>query len=232
MSCLSGPGGLSCRRVLSCLSGPGGMSCFVLSCLFSPGGLLIPPHFPMEILGGGSRVPAVGAGPRGSRPRPRRPSAMASRAPSSAMVPRAPSSAMVPWAPSSTMAFRAPCTAMASRAPSSAMVPRAPSSAMVPRAPSSTMAFRAPYTAMASRVPSSAMVPVCLFCSGGPRPAFLSVLRGLQSAHPPSLMELLRLGTSLSGGGSYVSPLSCVMCPHLMLPYLVCFLSLFNVIIS
>ncbi len=45
------------------------LSCFVLSCLFSPGGLLIPPHFPMEILGGGSRVPAVGAGPRGSRPR-------------------------------------------------------------------------------------------------------------------------------------------------------------------
>ncbi len=30
----------------------------------------------------------------------------------------------------------------------------------------------------------------------------------------------------------FVSPLSCVMCPHLMLPYLVCFLSLFNVIIS
>ncbi len=46
------------------------MSCFVLSCLFSPGGLLIPPHFPREFfLEGGSRVPAVGAGPRGSRPR-------------------------------------------------------------------------------------------------------------------------------------------------------------------
>ncbi len=29
-----------------------------------------------------------------------------------------------------------------------------------------------------------------------------------------------------------VSPLSCVMCPYLMFPYLVCFLSLFNVIIS
>ncbi len=39
--------------VLSCLSGPGGLSChFVLSCLFSPGGLLIPPNFPREILGG------------------------------------------------------------------------------------------------------------------------------------------------------------------------------------
>ncbi len=150
------------------------------------------------------------------------------------MASRAPSSAMVPRAPSSAMAFRVPSSAMAFRVPSSAMASRAPSSAMVPRAPSSTMAFRVPSSAMASRVPSSAMVPVCLFCSGGPHPAFLSVsvLRGLQSAHPPSLMELLRLGTSLSGGGSYVSPLSCVMCPHLMFPYLVCFLSLFNVIIS
>ncbi len=70
------------------------LSCFVLSCLFSPGGLLIPPHFPMEILGGGSRVPAVGAGRGGRGLGPRRPSAMAARAPSSAMVPRAPSSAM------------------------------------------------------------------------------------------------------------------------------------------
>ncbi len=32
LSCLSGPGGLSCRRVLSCLSGPGGLSCRVLYC--------------------------------------------------------------------------------------------------------------------------------------------------------------------------------------------------------
>ncbi len=40
----------------------------------------------------------------------------------------------------------------------------------------------------------------------------VSVLRGIQSALPPSLMELLRLGTSLSGGGSYVRPLSCVSC--------------------
>ncbi len=128
------------------------LSCFVLSCLFSPGGLLIPPHFPREIFWGVVWVPAVGAGPRGPRPRPRRPSAMASRA------------------------------------------------------PSSTMASRAPSSAMAS--------VVCLFRSGGPRPVFLSVfvLRGLQSAHSPSLMELLRLGTSLSGGGSNVSPLSCVSC--------------------
>ncbi len=59
----------------------------VLSCLFSPGGLLIPPKYPREILGGGvERVPAVGVGPRGPRPRPRRRPAMASRAPSSAMA--------------------------------------------------------------------------------------------------------------------------------------------------
>ncbi len=99
------------------------------------------------------------------------------------------------------------------------MVPRAPSSAMVPRAPSSTMAFRAPCTTMASRVPSSAMVPVCLFCSGGPRPAFLSV---------SALMELLSFGR----GELCQSSVVCVMCPHLMFPYLVGFLSLFNVIIS
>ncbi len=45
-------------------------------------------------------------------------------------------------------------------------------------------------------------------------PVFLSVfvLRGLQSAHPPSPMELLRLGTSLPGGGSYVRVLLCVSC--------------------
>ncbi len=107
------------RRSLSLRASSGGLpvpvGCPVLSvwpwslvlscCVFSPGGLLIPPNFPREILGGGKRVPAVGAGPRGPRPRPRRPSAMAS------------------WAPSSTMASWAPCTAMATRAPSSAMVP-------------------------------------------------------------------------------------------------------------
>ncbi len=72
LSCLSGPGGLSCRCGMSCIVclalegfpvvvgcpvlsvGPwrAVLSCFVLSCLFSPGGLLIPPHFPMDILGG------------------------------------------------------------------------------------------------------------------------------------------------------------------------------------
>ncbi len=32
----------------------------------------------------------------------------------------------------------------------------------------------------------------------------VSVLWGLQSAHPPSLVGLLRRGTRLPGGGSYV----------------------------
>ncbi len=40
----------------------------------------------------------------------------------------------------------------------------------------------------------------------------VSVLRGLRSAHPPSLVVLLRHGTCLPGGGSYVRPLSCVSC--------------------
>ncbi len=62
---------------------------------------------------------------------------------------------------------------------------------------------------------------------------FLSVfvLRGLQSAPPPSPMELLRLGMSLSGWGSYVSPLSCVSCVpascvHIWFVSCPCFMSL------
>ncbi len=47
-----------------------------------------------------------------------------------------------------------------------------------------------------------------------PRPVyvFVSVLWGLQSAHPPSLVVLLRHGTCLTGGGSYVRVLSCASC--------------------
>ncbi len=46
-----------------------------------------------------------------------------------------------------------------------------------------------------------------------PRPVYVSVsvLWGLQSAHPPSLVVLLRHGTCLPGGGSYVR-VSCVSC--------------------
>ncbi len=58
---------------------------------------------------------------------------------------------------------------------------------------------------------------------------FLSVFvpRGLQSAHPPSPVELLRRGTRLPGGGSYVRVLLC----HLFLP-LVSIFSLFPVLVS
>ncbi len=80
-------------------------------------------------------------------------------------------------------------------------------------------------------LPAPPWPPYCLFRSGGPRPVFLSVsvLRGLQSAHPPSPMELLRLGTSLSGGGSYVRVLSCVC--HVF-PPLVSIYGLFPVLVS
>ncbi len=158
--------------VLSCLSGPGGLSCLVLYCpvCLAPEGSWYPLTSPGMFFGGVVRVLAVGAGPRGPRPRPQGPPAMASWAPCTAMA---------SWAPSYAMASWAPCTAMASWAPSSAMA-----------------SF------------------VCLFRSGGPRPVFLSmsVLRGLQSAHPPSPVELLRRGTRLPGGGSYVRVLSCVSC--------------------
>ncbi len=78
--------------IVSCLSGPGGLSCPCLSCQFSPGGLLIPPHFPMEIFWGGRGVPAVGAGPRGVEAKgPEDHLPWPPELPSSAMVPRAPS---------------------------------------------------------------------------------------------------------------------------------------------
>ncbi len=73
-----------------------------------------------------------------------------------------------------------------------------------------------------------------LFRSGGPCPVVLSVsvLRGLQSVHPPSPVELLWRGTRFPGGVSYVRVLLCVMCSCLLCPYLVCFLSLLDVIIG
>ncbi len=56
---------------------------------------------------------------------------------------------------------------------------------------------------------------------------------GLQSAHPPSPVELLRLGSSLPGGGSYVRGFLCVSCvPASCFPYMVCFLCSFLVIMS
>ncbi len=74
-----------------------------------------------------------------------------------------------------------------------------------------------------------------LFRSGGPRPVFLSmsVLRGLQSAHPPSPVGLLRVGHAFRGGGELCQgSVVCVMCSHLLCPYLVCFRSSSDVIIS
>ncbi len=75
----SSPRRASCSCGLSCLS------------VSSPGGLLIPPNFPREFFfWGGKRVPAVGAGLRGPRPRPQGPPAMASLTPCTAMASRAP----------------------------------------------------------------------------------------------------------------------------------------------
>ncbi len=68
-----------------------------------------------------------------------------------------------------------------------------------------------------------------------PRPVYVSVsvLWGLQSAHPPSLVVLLRHGTCLPGGGSYVRDLSCAsVVPSLLFLYLVCFLSVVIIVYS
>ncbi len=68
-----------------------------------------------------------------------------------------------------------------------------------------------------------------------PRPVYVSVsvLWGLQSAHPPSPVVLLRHGTCLPGGGSYVRDLSCASCgSRLLFLYLVCFLSVVIIVYS
>ncbi len=215
----SSPRRASCSCGRSCLSSPGGLSCSVclalegypfLSSVSSPRGLLIPPDFPREFFFGGVKgVPAVGAGPRGPRPRP--PKTIFHGLLSSQLRHGLLSSQLRHGLLSSQLRHGLLSSQLHH------------GSSMPARAPSSTMASWAPCTAMASRAPSSAMVPVCLFRSGGPRPVFLSVfvLRGLQSAHPPSPVELLRRGTRLPGGGSYVRVLLCVICSWLMCPYLV-----------
>ncbi len=201
LSCLvhgdsSGAGGSSCCghgghsiRLPPCRgggSGSCGMSCPACLCL-APEGSWYPLTSPGKFFwGGGKRVPAVGARPRGPRPRPQGPPAMASWAPCTAMS---------SWAPSYAMASWAPCTAMASWAPSSAMA-----------------SF------------------VCLFCSGGPRPVFLSVsvLRGLQSAHPPPRWNCYGVGHAFREGG--VMSGFCCVC-HVFLP-LVYIFGLFPVLVK
>ncbi len=118
---------------------------------------------------------------RGTRPRPRRPPAMAS------------------WAP---------CTTMASRAPSSAMASRAPSSAM------------------ASVVCSTLEVPVLCSCpclSWG----------ASRAPTPPPRWNFYGVGHAFREGGVMSGfCFVCVMCSRLLCPYLVCFLSSSDVIIS
>ncbi len=164
LSCLSGPGGLSCRRVLSCLSGPGG--------------LLIPPHFPMEILGGGggSRVLAVGAGLRGSRP----------RAPKT--ICHGLQSSQLRHGPQSSQHHHGLQSSLHRHGFQSSQLRHGPCL--------SVLLWR-----------SLSCVPVCV-CPEGP-----------PEHPPPPLMELLRLGTSLSGGGELCQ--SSVVChvspPHVFL---------------
>ncbi len=79
-----------------------GQECSWYPLTLAPEGSWYPLTSPGKFFLGVERVPAVGAGLRGQRPRPQAPPAMAS------------------WAPYTTMASRAPCTAMSSWAPSSA----------------------------------------------------------------------------------------------------------------
>ncbi len=71
--------------------------------------------------------------------------------------------------------------------------------------------------------PSSALVSVCLFRPGGPRPVSLSVsvLRGLQSAHPPLPGGTVTARDVPSGRGELCQ--SCVVVCHVF-PLLVSFL--------
>ncbi len=218
MSCLSGPGGLSCCRVLSCLSGPGGLSCRVLYCpvCLALEGSWYPLTSPWKFWGGGSRVPAVGAGPRGSRPRA--PKTICHGLQSSQLR-HGPQSSQLRHSPQSSQLHHGLQSSLHRHSPQSSQLHHGLQSSLHRHGFQSSQLRHGPcLSVLLWRSPSC--VPVCVCPEGPPeRP-------------PPSLMELLRLGTSLSGGGSYVRPLSCVMCPHLMFPYLVCFLSLFNVIIS
>ncbi len=75
---------------------------------------------------------------------------------------------------------------------------------------------------------------LCPVCSVLEAPVLLSltmsVLRGLQSAQPGGTVTA-RV-TPSGRGESCQSSVVCVMCSRLLCPYMVCFLSLFNVIFS
>ncbi len=166
--------GLSCPVCLA----PEGFSCHVMYCpvCLAPEGSGYPLTSPGKFFLGVERVPAIGAGPRGPRPRPQGPPAMAS------------------WAP---------CTAIASWAPSSAMASWAPSSAMV------------------SVVCSALEVPVLCSCPCLSR-----------APTPPPRWNFYGVGHAFREGELCQGSVVCVMCSRLLFPYLVCFLSLSDVIIS
>ncbi len=144
LSFQASPGGLPVPvggPVLSCLSSPGGLSCLVPVCL-APKGSWYPLAAPWNFFLGveGFRLEWPG---RGTRPRPRRPPAMASRA---------------------------PCSTGAS------------------------------------------VLSVPLWRSPSCVPVYVCPERPPERSPPLSPVELLRRGTRLPGGGSYVSSLSCVSC--------------------
>ncbi len=203
MSCLSGPGGLSCHRVLSCLSGPGG--------------LLIPPHFPREIFWGGIRVPVVGAGPRGLRPRAPKTichglqCSQLRHGPQSSHVRHGPQSSQLRHGPQSSQLYHGPQSSQLHHGLQSSLHRHGFQSSQLRHGPClSVLLWRSP-----------SCVPVCV-CPEGP-----------PELPPPLPDGTVKARDEPFGRGELCqSSVVCVMCPHLMFPYLVCFLSLFNVIIS
>ncbi len=175
------------------------LSCFVLSCLFSPRGLLIPPSLPQGNVWGGSRVPAVGAGPRGSRP----------RAPKT--IRHGLQSFQLRHGLQSSQLRHGLQSSQLHHGLQSSLHRHGFQSSQLRHGPClSVLLWRSP-----------SCVPVCVCPEGPPeRPPPLPDGTVKARDEPFGRRELCQ------------SSVVCVMCPHLMFPYLVCFLSLFNVIIS
>ncbi len=189
LSFRASPGGLPVPvgcHVLSCLFSPGGLSCPVCLCL-APEGSWYPLTSPGNFFLGGKRVPAVGAGPRGPRPRPQGPPAMAPELPAPPWPPELPAP---PWPP---------------ELPAPPWPPELPAPPWPPELPAPPWPPELPAPLWSLSVCSTLEVPILCSCP------YLS-WGASRAPTPPSPMELLRLGTSLSGGGSNVSPLSCVSC--------------------